>query len=162
MTRRPIIGSLAAAFAIHLQAPAALAQPRHTLPVSFVEQALCVHSGWHYATATTRRQRRHADYWIDGRAYVRTWNVPDSVAGGSGEGGWTDVNASYGGGMQFTLGTWNRAAALSQERVPYASSNAGIAGEPAVVQILAAYLIVRQDGGSWREWPETSAACGLR
>jgi hypothetical protein len=72
------------------------------------------------------------------------------------------VNASYGGGMQFTLGTWNRAADLSHGRVPHARSNAEIAKQPARVQLLAAYLIVQQDGGSWREWPQTSRACGWR
>lgn len=123
-------------------------------------QALCVHSGWHYTLASTRRQRRHPDYAIDGRLYVRTWDVPDSVRGGAGEAGWDEVN-SYGGGMQFTLDTWNRAADLSHGVVPRLRSNAEIAGQRARTQIYAAWMIVRQDG-SWREWPQTSRACGWR
>lgn len=90
-----------------------------------------------------------------GRGYWRTWDVPDSMAGGSGEGPWAIVNG-YGGGMQFTLGTWNRAGA------PYARSTSDIASASPEEQIRRAYVIVIGDGGSWREWPRTSRACGLR
>jgi hypothetical protein len=92
--------------------------------------------------------------------YWRTWDVPDSLAGGSGEGGWSTVN-SYGGGLQFTLGTWNMAARASAGMVPYASSGATIAALPARVQILAAFFVVSRRG-SWADWPQTSRACGLR
>jgi hypothetical protein len=126
-------------------------------PRSFVEGALCVHSGWHY---TSRRQHGRPDYVLWHHGYWRTWDVPDSVAGGSGEGGWHTVN-SYGGGMQFTLGTFNTAARWSGGLVPYASSNAAIARLPAAVQILAAFFIVSHRG-SWADWPQTSRACGLR
>lgn len=116
-----------------------------------------MHSGWHY---TRQRGSGPPDYILWQHGYWRTWDVPDSTSGGSGEGGWTTVN-SYGGGMQFTLGTWNRAAALSHGLVPFASSGSAIALQPPGVQILAAWLIVTQDSGSWREWPNTSRACGL-
>lgn len=150
------LAAIAAAFSIH-------AAPHHqppSPPVAFVEAALCVHSGWHYTDHWIRGER--PDYVLWGHHYWRTWDVPDTKPGGSGEAGWSKVN-SYGGGMQFTLGTWNRAAGISHGAVPYESSNAGIAQQPPAVQILAAWLIVDgQDHGSWGEWPQTSVACGLR
>jgi hypothetical protein len=79
-------------------------------PPWFVEQALCVHSGWHYTSHRVRGRR--PEYVLFGHGFWRTWDVPDSIAGGSGEGGWSTVNG-YGGGMQFTLGTWNNAARWS-------------------------------------------------
>lgn len=97
----------------------------------------------------------HHGYW-------KTWDVPDGLAGGSGEGSWTNANSSYGGGLQFMLGTWNRAADLSGGVVPRAASHSGIATQRVETQIYAAWMIVAQDGGSWREWPNTSRACGLR
>lgn len=127
-------------------------------PPSFVAQALCVHSGWHWTTSRPRRRAR-PEYHLFGHWWWRTWDVPDSWAGGSGEASWDEVN-SYGGGMQFTLGTWNRAAGLSRGAVPYASSNSAIARMPVATQIYASWLIVMQDG-SWREWPNTARACGL-
>jgi hypothetical protein len=130
-------------------------------PAWFVSQALCVHSGWHWRPARTRAERRRGEYWLSGKVFIRLDDVPDGIAGGSGEAAWNEVN-SYGGGMQFTIGTWNRAAGLSRGAVPYASATSAIATMPARVQIFAAYLIVRSDGGSWREWPQTSRACGYR
>ena len=128
-------------------------------PTGFVADALCVHSGWHY---TSRRPHRGSrpEYVLWHHGYWRTWDVPDTIAGGSGEGGWSTVN-SYGGGMQFTLGTWNNAARWSAGLVPYAGSNAAIAGQPAAVQILAAFFAVRHRG-DWGDWPNTARACGLR
>lgn len=120
-----------------------------------------MHSGWHWKLATTRAERRHGDYWLWGHIYVRTWDVPDSIRGGSGEAAWNTING-YGGGMQFLVGTWNRAAELSHGMVPRVWSQSAIAAQRARVQIYAAWLIVRQDGGSWREWPQTSRACGWR
>lgn len=86
--------------------------------------------------------------------------MPDTIKGGAGEAPWNLVNG-YGGGMQFMLGTWNRAAALSHGAVPFARSNSDIAAQSPAVQILAAWLIVEQDHWSWREWPNTGRACGL-
>lgn len=119
-----------------------------------------MHSGWHWTSHRPRRGAR-PDYVLWRHGFWRTSDVPDSIAGGSGEGGWSTVNG-YGGGMQFVVGTWNRAAALSGGRVPFASSQSSIAAQPPGVQILAAWFIVRQDGWSWREWPQTSRACGWR
>lgn len=95
-----------------------------------------------------------------GHGFWRTWDVPDSIKGGSGEGGWSTVN-SYGGGMQFTLGTWNNAARWSGGQVPYASSHSAIAQLPPRLQILASFFVVMHRG-SWADWPQTSRACGLR
>lgn len=128
-----------------------------------MEQALCVHSGWHYTSHRPGRSgklRVRPEYVLWGHGYWRTWDVPDSIAGGSGEGGWGTVN-SYGGGMQFTLGTWNNAARWSGGTVPYATSNSAVAKQPPRVQILAAYYAVRHRG-NWDDWPNTARACGLR
>lgn len=138
------------------------ARASYPLPRWFVPEALCVHSGWHWAPARSRAQRRRAEYFLAGRAWIKSWDVPDSIAGGSGEGGWNATGGGYGGGLQFTLGTWNRAASLSGGRVSYAASESGIAAQPPAEQMYAALMIVRQDGGSWSEWPNTSRACGLR
>lgn len=117
-----------------------------------------MHSGWHWTH--NRIRGRSPEYVLFGHGYWRTWDVPDSISGGSGEGTWNVVNG-YGGGMQFLLGTWNRAAGLSHGLVPYVSSQSGIAMQSPATQILAAWFIVQQDSGSWREWPNTSRACGL-
>ncbi len=130
------------------------------MPAWFYPQALCVHSGWHWRPARTAREARLAGYVFGRAAFVRSRDVPDSIPGGSGEAAWHTVNA-YGGGMQMTLGTYNRAAALSHGRLPVARGNADIAALPAAAQIYAAYLIVESDGGSWSEWPLTGRACGL-
>lgn len=144
--------------------------PRWPVPVGFMEEALCVHSGWHYQAARTwperralgRRYHHGPDYWQGPVAFYRTTDVPDGIRGGSGEGAWNNVNSLYGGGLQFMLGTYNRAAGLAKGKLPYAASKADISRLPAAAQVYAAFMIWRQDGGSWREWPETSRACGLR
>ena len=122
-------------------------------PIRFVADALCVHSGWHFNPFGHGRP----DYILFGRRYWQAWDAP-----GNGEGGWHESSGSYGGGLQFTLGTWNRAAAMSRGMVPYARSTLDIAAQKAGTQILAAYLVVQSDHGSWSEWPNTSRACGLR
>jgi hypothetical protein len=157
-----------AAVALSLAAPSTAAH-RYPVPDDFFAQALCVHSGWHYQAAhgwkerraLARRFHRRPDYWSGRTAFYRTYDVSDGISGGSGEGSWTTVNG-YGGGLQFLLSTWISAARLSRGAVPYLSSATEIAREPPAMQILAAYFIVRNDGGSWREWPWTSRACGLR
>lgn len=129
-------------------------------PVSAVLNELCVHAGWHYTSI--RQAGRSPDYVLWGHGYWHTYDVPDYVAGGSGEGGWTATsNPSYGGGLSFMVGTWNRAAGLSHGVVPYVSSTYGIAGQPPRVQLLAMWLIVQQDHGGYGEWPQTSVACGI-
>lgn len=125
-----------------------------TISTAQVEAALCIHSGWHYTHRWVRGER--ADYFLWGHAYWRTYDVPDYLAGGSGEGEWGGVVGSlYGGGLSFTVGTWNRAGA------PYARSTYDIARASPKEQIRRLLVIVRQDGGSYREWPQTSRACGL-
>jgi hypothetical protein len=128
---------------------ATTAQTQSNPPPSFVEAALCIHAGWHY---THLRQPGPPDYLLYGRGYWRTWDVPDTLAGGSGEGGWHEVDAPYRNGLQFTLGTWQSAGGSYDD---WASAS------PAT-QIARAYAVVSRDGGSWREWPNTSRACGLR
>ena len=126
------------------------------VPAWFVDEALCVHSGWHY----THARPAHGgapEYVLWGHGYWRTWDVPDVEAGGSGEGPWNGVVGSlYGGGMSFTVGTWQRAGG-------YARSTYDIARASVAEQIYRAYrIVVGQDGRSWREWPQTSRACQLR
>lgn len=129
-------------------------------PPSFVESALCVHAGWHYTSHRVRGVK--PEYVLWGHGYWRTWDVPDRESGGSGEGAWTATsNPSYGGGMSFMVGTWNRAAHRARG-VPVVASTYAIAQQPPRVQLLATFAIVTQDRGSWSEWPQTSWACGLR
>lgn len=58
-------------------------------------------------------------------------------------------------GMQFALSTWRRANRLLHSHVSaYTNSKREV--------IRHAYAIVRQDGGSWREWRGTADVyCGL-
>ncbi len=154
------VALIAAGFAcMVLLAPTSSARSGTRPSVAFVAAALCVHSGWHY---TSKRPHPGArpEYVLWHHGFWRTWDVPDTLKGGSGEGGWGTVN-SYGGGMQFTLGTWDNAARWSHGLVPYAGSNGAIAKLPAAVQILAAFFVVLHRG-SWDDWPNTARACGLR
>lgn len=75
------------------------------------------------------------------------------------EGAWNAIGyrngrATYGGGMQFLPGTWQRAG--GRERDVYA-----IARTSPREQLYRAYVIYLSDGHSWREWG-TANACGLR
>jgi hypothetical protein len=128
------------------------AHAKNRVPSWFVEQALCVHSGWHY---TSHRIRGAAPgYVLWGHGYWRTVDVPDYVAGGSGEGSWSGVvGGLYGGGLSFMVGTWNAAGA------PFVGSTSDIAAMPPSVQIEHAYRVVHRDH-SWAEWPQTARACG--
>jgi hypothetical protein len=164
---RPLFALTAAAAAAATTAATCSAGPppkaRWPIPDRLYAEALCVHSGWVYEAARSRPERRRLlrrlghgpDYFNGGTAFYRVRQV------GNGEGGWSTVN-SYGGGMQMTLGTYNRAVARSHGRLRPASSNADVAQMTAAEQIYAAVLIVQEDGGSWREWPMTSRACGFR
>jgi len=123
---------------------------------AFVEGALCVHSGWHYTSHRPSRSSR-PEYVLWGHGYWRTWKTY-----GNGEGAWSGVVGSlYGGGMSFTVGTWNEAAGYSGGSVPRAGSTYSIASQPPRVQLLATWLIVLRRP-SWSDWPQTSRACGLR
>jgi hypothetical protein len=75
------------------------------------------------------------------------------------EGAWNSIGyvhgvATYGGGMQFMLGTWHGAGG-------WARSLSDIARASPKEQLYRAYLVWRRDGRSWREWG-TAGACGLR
>jgi hypothetical protein len=126
-------------------------KPRLGIPSSWIVGALCVHSGWHY---TTTRQHGRPEYVIDGVGYWRTWDVPNSIAGGSGEGGWDASNGRYGGGMQMDR-------QFQSNYGPEYVASIGPAGRwPVAVQLLVAHRGWLRQG--WGAWPNTSRACGLR
>lgn len=112
---------------------------------------LCVHSGWHY---TAQRQHGPPDYALWGHGYWRTWDVPDSRAGGSGEGPWDASNPPYGGGVQMDYGFQRN----------YGSEYVALYGNagrwPVAAQLLVAYRGWLRQG--WGAWPNTSRACGWR
>ena len=108
------------------------------------------------AQAFAGRVRRHAPYWFVRQAtcvhqHEEHWYWR-----------WTPLfhplysywNGYY-TGMQFAGSTWYRANRLLHRRdTPYT-------GDKRIV-ILHAWAIVRQDGGSWREWRGTADRyCGL-
>jgi hypothetical protein len=69
---------------------------------------------------------------------------------------WRIVNPPYAGGFQFMLSTYNRVGGRD------AGSLSDLASHIPNEQYFHAWLVWKQDGGSWREWPNTSRACGLR
>ena len=83
-----------------------------------------------------------------------TWQVPawfraQALCVHSYEGSWADTGDPYWGGLQFADSTWARAG------------GSGHASDHSVnEQIYRAYVIYRQDGGSWSEWPNTAKMCG--
>lgn len=112
---------------------------------------LCVHSGWHYTHA---RQHGPPEYVLWHHSYWRTWDVPDTTRGGTGEGPWDAANYGYGGGVQMDGGFQARYGSEYLARY-------GAAGRwPVDVQILVAYRGWQRQG--WGAWPNTSRACGLR
>jgi hypothetical protein len=114
------------------------------VPPSFYPQALCVHDGWHYRIVGPRRR---ATYVFGGVRLARTWKTWSN-----GEGSWHVWDPPYANGFQFLLGTWERAGG---------AASTWRSASPRE-QVYRAWRIVHgQDGGSWREWPNTSRACGL-
>lgn len=86
-----------------------------------------------------------------GRFAVPAWWLPGALCVHRHEStDWHIVNPPYSGGMQFTTYTWQSVGGR------------GIAAwaSPAE-QLYRAWLVWRRDGGSWREWPNTSRMCGL-
>lgn len=160
-----LMAAAAAALALAATVPRAASAARSPSPPSaFVTGALCVHAGRHFTTIW--HPGAHVQYALWGHVYYfehDTYDdIPHGPVGADGEGPWPGTfGGLYGGGMSFSLGTWNRAARISGGAVPYASSTAVIAAQPPAVQILAAYLIVGQDHGDWGEWPNTSRECGI-
>jgi hypothetical protein len=61
---------------------------------------------------------------------------------------------TYGGGLQFTVATWQSVGGAE-------SSVYGIAQTRPREQLYRAWLVWRRDGYSWREWG-TARSCGLR
>lgn len=101
----------------------------------------------------------------------RDWHAPgdwlrDAVCIHDHEGAWNAIGyvngvATYGGGMQFMLGTFNGVGGA-------AASLSDIASRPPREQLYRAYLVWDRDAGtahdgvgSWREWG-TAGVCGLR
>jgi hypothetical protein len=64
---------------------------------------------------------------------------------------WHIHDEPYANGFQFTLATWRRVGGLTRTWVSAAPRE----------QFWRAWLVYRQDGRSWREWPSSSRACGL-
>lgn len=147
-------------FALHVSVAEAKRSPLQP-PVSFVLNGLCIHAGRHFTAA---RQRGRPEYllWGHGYWFAHSYDdMPAGYTGNQGEGPWPGVvGGLYGGGLSFMVGTWNRAAALSRGAVPYVRSSYGIASQSVATQLYAMWLIVQQDGGSFREWPQTGPACG--
>jgi hypothetical protein len=136
----------------------ARASTSYPTPASFIPQALCVHSGWHWSSRRPSPGAR-PEYRLAGRWWFRTTDVPDAITGGSGEASWDEEN-SYGGGMQMLVSTYNvQAVPRSHGRLPYARSVSDIARLSPAAQIFATWLIVHVSG--WGQWPYTSRACGL-
>lgn len=131
---------------------ATLTQTARSAPInrptrSFVEGALCVHSGSHYTAHRQRGQR--PEYVLWGGGYWRTWKTY-----GNGEGAWDAANPPYGGGLQMDYSFQAHYGAEFLARY-------GPAGRwPVAVQILVAYRGWLRQG--WGAWPNTSRACGLR
>ena len=126
------------------------------VPSTFVVQALCVHAGRHYTAH--RYPGARLQYVLYGRGYYLAHqnydDMPHGRAGNDGEGAWNaTADPSYGGGLSFMVGTWNSAGGSVR-------STYDIARATPSEQIYRAYVVWKRDGGSWREWPQTSRACG--
>lgn len=88
--------------------------------------------------------------------HAPSWWLREAVCIHGREGAWNDATGNgYEGGMQFLRLTWERVGGLSDRHGHWAS-----VASPRE-QLYRAWLIYRQDGGSWREWG-TASACGLR
>lgn len=85
------------------------------------------------------------------------WHAPKTWLAGalcvhSGESGnWHIHNPPYANGFQFMYSTWVSAGGLP---------STWISASP-LEQIYRAWIVWSRDGQSWREWPNTSRACGL-
>jgi hypothetical protein len=67
-------------------------------------------------------------------------------------GNWHIYNRPYANGFQFMLGTWISAGGRPSTWVSASPKE----------QLYRAFVVWKRDGASWREWPNTSRACGLR
>jgi len=99
---------------------------------------------WHRAllaryTRKLEAQAPQPGWWLEQAACIR-----------SHEGAWTSATGNgYYGAYQFLLSTWQR---VGGQGYPHQASPAE--------QTYRAWLVWRQDGGSWREWG-TAGMCGL-
>lgn len=85
--------------------------------------------------------------------HAPAWWLPGALCVHSHESGnWHIYNPPYANGFQFTLYTW--------QSVGGSASN-WVSASPRE-QLYRAWLVWKRDGGSWREWPNTSRMCGLR
>jgi hypothetical protein len=118
-----------------------------------------------HALAVLRRQAQAA-YTYKGTA-VPALFYHQALCVHGGEGAWDAIGPkgaatkTFGGGLQFMLGTWNGAARASGGRVRVATSIYDIATRRPVEQIYAAYVIVVLEHDGWGQWPNTARACGL-
>lgn len=92
--------------------------------------------------------------------HAPAWWLPEAVCVHEHEGAWNSVGyvngvPTFGGGLQFMPGTWRRARGAALDVF-------GIARTSPREQLYRAWIIYTLDGRSWREWPNTAAACGLR
>jgi hypothetical protein len=94
------------------------------------------------ATANARKWPRPPAWWLQGAYCVHRGESVD----------WHIHNEPYANGFQYLLGTWVRAGGDPDD---------WITASPAE-QLYRTWLVWLRDGRSWREWPMTSRACGLR
>lgn len=87
------------------------------------------------------------------------WWLSEAVCIHGHEGAWDSIGyvhgvATYGGGMQFMLGTWTGVGGRG-------GSLWDITRQTPREQLYRAWLVYLRDGRSWREWG-TAGLCGLR
>lgn len=92
--------------------------------------------------ASARRWPRPPAWWMADAYCVHVHESRD----------WHISNPPYANGFQFMLGTWESVG----------GSAASWRWASPAEQFYRAYLVWLRDGRSWREWPNTSRACGLR
>jgi hypothetical protein len=123
-----------------------LEQRYRAIPRTFVRDALCVHSGWRYSIVQLGHVRPGDVYLAHG------WYRPVARVASHGEDRWhSDFASGFGGGLEWTLGTWREAGGVGSP------SDA----RPAEEVFRARVIVLRR--GTWlHDWPNTARACGLR
>ena len=91
--------------------------------------------------------------------HAQRWWLAEAVCIHGHEGAWNSIGyvngvATYGGGMQFMLSTWQSVGGSG-------SSLADITVQSPREQLYRAWLVWQRDGGSWSEWG-TRGMCSLR
>lgn len=90
-------------------------------------------------------------HWTARFSTPRGWYAGALCVHSHESGDWHIHNEPYANGFQFMLGTW----------LSVGGTVAGWITAPPREQLYRAYLVWKRDGGSWREWPNTSRVCGL-